>query len=272
MSSPRPRHVLGIVAAAACLLALAACGSSKQPDAQPTATGQGQAGEVTTTPTGDTTTGGTPTTATSTSGGGGGGGGSSYAGTAKDYGLAFLKLIPGNDETKIVDLSGSTTYQFLQANPEYKTKNSSWTWTDCTSGGTQTCHYFNQTGDIAQVGLDTTKLGKAHAVNLVYFDQGTFPTNASSYVSQFYGAWTGGNYAMMVALSSTNVANHFQSTQTLEALGAAGSSVQSAVACGSKTCVEIDPVGGTANPAPITLTVDTGKISQGKPGGITGWQ
>jgi hypothetical protein len=266
MSSPRSRHLLGLAGVAVCLVALTACGN-KQPTAQATSTGQGQAGEVTSTPTSPTAT------ATSTGNGTGGGNqGPSYQTTAKDYGLALLQLIPGNDETKIVDLSGSGIYLFLQQNPEYKTKNASWTWTDCTSGGTQTCHYFNQTGDIAQVVVDASKLGKAHAVSSVYFNQGTYPTDPSSYVGAFYGAWGSSNYAMMVALSSTNVANHVQGLQTLEAQGAAGTSTSQPYTCGSKTCVRIDPVGGTANPAPLVFTVDTAKISQGKPGGITGWQ
>lgn len=273
MSSPRPRHVLGIVAAAACLLALAACGSNKQPTPQTTVTGQGQAGEVTTTPTptGDTTTGTTPTTAASTSTGGGGGGGASYATTAKDYGLAILQLIKGNDETKIVDLSGSSTFQYLQVHPEYQNADASWTWAACTSGGTPACNYFNKYGAWATVILDGSKLGKAHAVTSVTIDTSTLATsNPQGYMQGFLDAWRNGDTTRMRVYAVQSVID-WANTQTKP--NSVGQASNVTWDCGGKKCVDIssDFFAGAPQAPYFHFVVDANKLNAGQAQAVTGY-
>ena len=83
MSPLHTRRLGRIAIAAACLLAVAACGNKATPNAGPSPSGSG-AGQLNT-GTAAPTTG--ATTATTTSGGGGTQ--SPYPGNAKDYGLAI---------------------------------------------------------------------------------------------------------------------------------------------------------------------------------------
>jgi hypothetical protein len=201
MSSPRPGRLLIIAAATACVLVLAACGADGEPsgDPSPTGSGQGQFGEATATPTPDATT--PPATATTTGGGGGGGGG--------DYGLAILQAIANVNDTRIVDLSSVNTAQYINAQ-NYKSKNGQWTHTDCGSGGTQQCSYYNQTGDIASVGVETSKLGQKSAVSYVNIQGSSFSTDAGGYVQAFIMYWINGSNVGMRAHSSGSVVSFVQ--------------------------------------------------------------
>jgi len=277
MSSPQPRHVLGIVAAAACLLALAACGSDNEPTPQPTATGQGQVGEVTATPTGDTT-GDTPTTAATTNGGGGGGGGGggnqgpSYPGTAKDYGLAILQLIKGNDETKIVDLSGSSIYQYLQIHPEYQNADTTWNWASCTSGGTPTCYYFNKFGAYATVILDGSKLGQAHAVTAVTIETTTLSTSSpQGYLQGFLDAWRNGDTTKMHVYAVQSVIDWANTQTKPNGVGQASGKIWD---CGSgKKCVDIssDFFAGAPQAPYFHFVVDATKLNAGQAQAMIGY-
>ncbi len=272
MALPRSRRVAAIAAAAACLLALAACG--KDGAANPNATGepsaQGQLGDssasATTTP---------DATATTTSGGGGGGGTttSPYPNNAKDYGLEILKAIAANNDARIVDLSSLNTAQYVQQQ-NYKSKNGQWTNTHCQSGSTQYCHYYNQTGDLAQVAIETAKLGKKEAVSSVTVDGYTFAKDGASYGSAFGSAWENGDYARMVSLSSAAIANHFNGVPKFSSVNA-GITTYGPQACpapnASKTCVELRQTGGTATLPSQYLIVDMAKITAGKPNGIIGY-
>jgi hypothetical protein len=271
------RRAALLSAAAVLSLALGACGKS----------GGGNSALGDAPPTGASTS--LPNTspspganATATSGGGGGGGGGATATTspaypkdAKSYGLEVLKAIAKPDNVRLVALSSLSVATYVQGQSYYQTKNSQWTNTDCTSGSSTTCSYYNQTGDIAQVGMDVAKLGGQGAATSATIESGTYAKDAPSYVYAFGGAWIYGSYARMVSLSSVSIADHFKATQTFTAAGASGYSNSAAHPCATnstKTCVDLVPVGGTTNPPYQHLIVDMTRISAGKPNGIIGYE
>jgi hypothetical protein len=241
------------------LVALTACGN-KQPTAQATSTGQGQAGEVTSTPTGSaTTTASTPTTAATN----GGNPGSSYPTSAKDYGLAILQAIAAGNDSKIVDLSSLNTANYIQAQ-NYKSKNGSWTWTDCSSGGAQSCSYYNQTGDFAHVGLDTSKLGNSSAVTSVDIQGENFATDAGSYVNAFVFAWINNSYVEEKAYANDTIINFVKTKTTPQ-----GGFTTTPLACGTnRLCVDAGEYLAGGQPAGqiIHFVVDQTKL--GKPNAI----
>lgn len=267
MSSPLPRRLLTIAAAAACVITLAACGSDENPGPTPTSseTGEGQFGTGTATPT-DTAT---PTsTATSSGGGGGGGGGgntSPYPNSAADYGLEMLRAIAAGNDARIVDLSSLTTAQYVQ-NQNYKARNGQWIHANCESGS---CFYYNQTGDIASIGIDSGRLGQASAVTSVYVEGGSFATDAVGYAQNLASAWTNdGRYVVMRALATQSVVNALNGKQKLNAgNGGVGAQPTNCPAGLSGTCVEVYAVGGSLTISYV-FAVDPSKL--GKPNAVTG--
>ena len=272
------RRTALLSAAAVLALAVTACGKGGGGNS---ALGDAPPGSPTANATSPNTSPNPGATATSGSGGGGGGGGGTTATTspaypkdAKSYGLEILKAIAKPDDARLVALSSLNVATYVQGQP-YQNKNSQWTNTDCTSGPNTTCSYYNQTGDLAQVGMDVAKLGGQGAGSFATIESGTYPKDAASYVYAFGGAWIYGSYARMVSLSSVSIADHFKATQTFTAAGAAGYSNSAAHPCASnssKTCVDLIPVGGTTNPPYQHLIVDTARISAGKPNGIIGYE
>jgi len=264
------RRAALLSAAAVLALALGACGKSGGGNSA-----LGGAPSATTTLPNTSPSPGAVTTTTSTSGGGGTATQSpAYPKDAKSYGLEILKAVTSNDKTRVVALSSQNVYNYAQTQ-NYLTKNGQWTNTDCTGGGSPTCSYYNQTGDIGHVGLDASKLGNQGAGTSVSIEGETFSTSVVSYVAAFGSAWQFGTYARMVSLSSIAIADHFKATQTFTAAGAAGISNSAAHPCAtnaSKTCVDLIPVGGTTNPPYQHLIVDTARISAGKPNGIIGYE
>ncbi len=216
------------------------------------------------------------TTTTPSNGGGGGGGGTTnpYPNNAKDYGLEILKAIANNNDPRIVDLSSLNTAQYVQQQ-NYKSKNGQWTHTHCQSGTIQYCHYYNQTGDTSQVGIETAKLGSKGAGSSVTIEGSSFATSAGPYVADFGSAWEAGDYAKMVSLSSSSIANHFNTLPKFSSVNA-GTTYTGPAPCpapnASKTCVALVQVGGTATLPIRYLQVDSAKIGAGKPNGIIGFQ
>jgi hypothetical protein len=269
------RRATMLSAAAVLALALGACGKSGG--------GSSAIGDA---PPGSPTAVGTPPNTSpspgGTSGGGGGGGGGGgtatqsplYPKDAKSYGLEILKAIANKDNNRLVSLSSQNTANYAQTQG-YSKYTGSWTNTDCTGGGNPTCSYYDQTGDLAQVGLDASKLGNAGAGSYVTIEGDSFSKDAAAYVGAFGNAWQSGSYARMVSLSSNSIADHFKATQTFTAAGAAGISYSAAHPCAhtaGKTCVDLMPVGGTTNPPYQHLIVDTSRIAAGKPNGIIGYE
>jgi hypothetical protein len=270
MALPRLRSAASVAAAAACLLVLGACGSKAPEDGPTTPSGQGQIGAD---PSASETTNGTPAPTTTTTQGGGGGQPSPYPNNAKDYGLEILKAIANNNDSRIVDLSSLNTAQYVQQQ-NYKAKNGQWTYTHCQSGGTQYCHYYNQTGDTASVGVESAKLGKKEAVSSVTMEGSTFPNSGGPYGLAFGTAWESGDFTKMVSLSSTSIANHFNSLPKFSSVNA-GITYSGPAPCpapnASKTCVTLTQVGGTATLPSRHLIIDNAKITAGKPNGIIGY-
>jgi hypothetical protein len=269
------RRATMLSAAAVLALALSACGKS----GGSSALGDAPPGSPTAVATSPNTS---PSPGSTTSGGGGGGGGGGgtatqsplYPKDAKSYGLEVLKAIANKDNTRLIALSSQNTANYAQIQG-YSKYTGSWTNTDCTGGPNPTCSYYDQTGDLAQVGLDASKLGNQGAGSYVTIEGGTYATNASSYVSAFGSAWESGAYARMVSLSSNSIADHFKATQTLTAGGASGITTMGPHPCAKtagKTCVDLVGVGGTANPPCQHLIIDTSRISAGKPNGIIGYE
>lgn len=273
MSPARPRVLLGVAAAAACLIALAACGDNANPTANPSLSesGSGEFGGETATPTTDATTQ-VPVTTTTTGGGGGNTNppqNNPYPNNAKDYGLAILTAIKDSDDGRIVDLSSLHTAQYVQTQ-NYKAKNGSWVFANCDSGGTQVCHYYNQTGDFADVAVDTSKLGQKGAVSSVSMLGGTFPTDAANYVGSFVYNWTfDGAYSRMRAFATQSVVDFANSHQKLNAGngGTSGQTTNCPSGNAGKVCVEAYSVGGSLT-IDYTFIVDPSKL--GKPNAIVG--
>jgi hypothetical protein len=266
------RRATMLSAAAVLALALSACGKSGG--------GSSAIGDA---PPGSPTAAGTsPNTSPSpgsTSGGGGGGGGGTatqsplYPKDAKSYGLEILKAIANKDNARLIALSSQNLANYAQMQ-NYPSKNGQWTYTDCTSGSGPMCSYYNQTGDIAMVGLDAGKLGGQNAGTSVNIEGGTFDKTPSSYVSAFLSAWSFGTYAKTVSLSSPAIADHFKATPPYSSVGAAGiaQSPQPCATNPSKTCVRVTQQGGTATLPDQHFIVDTARIAAGKPNGIIGYE
>lgn len=268
MSAPRPGRHLILAAATACVIGLAACGSGGDPntDVTPTESGTGQLGEVTTTPTTDANT--PASTATSGGGGGGGGGGGNanpYPDNAKDYGLEMLGAIASGDDAGIVDLSDLNTAQYVQTQ-NYKSKNGQWTHANCESSN---CYYYNETGDIASVGIDTSMLGQASAVTSVNIEGGSYAMDAVGYAQNLAQAWTyDGRYVAMRALATQSVIDALNGKQKLNAGGGGVSAGPTSCPGGlSGTCVSVYAVGGSLTISYV-FAVDPSKL--GKPNAVTG--
>jgi hypothetical protein len=276
MAHPSTRRWAAVATVATALFALTACGGGGGGDPTPTGTDDGSGTTIggAATPTDTTTPDGTVTTTSGGGGGGGSGGGQQgpyYPSDAKTYGLEILKAIGNKDNVRLTALADLNTVNYAQ---QYQNRNAQWTNTDCGGGGTTTCNYYNQTGDIAMVGMTTAKLGSAGAGVSVYVEGGSYPTDAGNYVLTFGSSWESGSYAKMVALSSNSIANHVQTLPKFSSVSA-GITVGSPHPCatnGSKTCVELSQVGGIANLPSRSFIVDMTKISAGKPNGIIGYE
>jgi len=271
----RRAAILSTAATLALALSLAACGKGAG-NPSPADSGNaalGNAPSSSASPSGGTTSGGTGT------GGGGGGTGAStgnsgptYPKDAKSYGLEILKALGNKDYTRMGELADANTVSYAK---QYANKNASWTNTDCgTSGPTSTCNYYNQTGDIATVGMITATLGKERAGNSVSVEGGTYDKAAQPYVQAFGQNMEFGTYAHMVSLSSNSIADHFKSIPKFSSVSA-GVTAGAAHPCttnASKTCVDLMQVGGTATLPTQHLIVDMSRISAGKPNGIIGYE
>jgi hypothetical protein len=268
MASPNARRLLTVAAVAASLMTLAACGDNAQPSADPTETATAVVGEPSGTPSASDTPTPTPAASTSTTsggGGGGGGGGSTYPGNAKDYGLAVLKAIDENNTTRVVDLADLNTAQNNLVTHQYYDLNGSWTNTDCGSSGSNTiCNYYNQTGAFALVIVDPSKLGQAHAVAAVSFQNQTFATDAGGYVQDFINWRINGSNVGMRAHASSGAVSFALSKPV-----PTGALITQPEACGTnRMCVTSghEYAGGQPFGNLIRWTVDTTKL--GKPGAI----
>ncbi len=267
MATPKARRLLTVAAVAATLITLSACGDNAQPSPDPSESATSVIGEPSgeASPT-DTATTATPTS-TGSSGGGGGGGNSPYPGNAKDYGLAMLAAIASSNDTRIVDLSSIDTANYINTQ-NYKSKNGQWTHANCDSGGTQYCHYYNQTGDFASVAVDSGKLGSKGAVSSVTMEGNSFAGDAAGYVGQFVYNWTyDTGFVRMRAYATQQVVDAVRSKQKLNAGN--GGTTTSSVTCPSahqgRACVEASAVGGSLTISYI-FVVDQSKL--GKPNAI----
>jgi hypothetical protein len=265
MSSPRR---LLCLAAAACLIALTACGGDAEPDTNPstTETAEGQLGEATATPSATTTTSSAPATTTARGGGGGGGGGTGgggYPDEPGDYGLAMLSAIAANDDARIVDLSSLNTAQHINQQ-NYKSKNGQWSLANCDPGTNPHCYYYNQTGDFATVGVEAARLGQASAVSSVSIEGNSFATDAGGYVQDFVAAWIAGSYVKQRAHANDTVINAVSSLTLPQ-----GGFVTQPSACGSnRLCVDAGEylAGGVPAGQIIHFAVDQTRL--GKPNAI----
>jgi len=264
MSSPRTKRLLTTVAVAAGLITLIACGNKSQPTTSPTddagTSGVVIPSESATDP--DTGPSAAPSSAAPAS--------SSkaptqsaYPSTAKDYGLAVLKAIKDNDQTRIVDLADLNTAQYHTVTHQNYQLNGSWVHTDCSGGSTPTCNYYNQTGATALVVVDASKLGKAHAVTAVSFNNGSFATDANGYVLQFINEWQNGSNVGMLARANSTVVNFVKSRTVPTGV------VTTVASCGTnRMCITsgTEVAGGAPFGQLTKWTVDTTKL--GKPNAI----
>lgn len=263
-----PRYQRAALAAAAIgVLALTACGSKSPQDPNASPTGQGQLGDAPSA-SASATADGTPAATTTTQGGGGTT--NPYPSNAKDYGLEILKAIANNNDARIVDLSSLNTAQYVQQQ-NYKAKNGQWTHANCDSGATQYCHYYNQTGDFASVGVETSKLSSKGAVSSVTIEGNTFASDAVNYVGQFAYNWTyDAGFVRMRAYATQQVVDAVSGKQKLNAGGGgvmSGGAVSCPPANQGKTCVEMHAVGGSLTIS-YTFVVDPTKV--GKPNAVIG--
>jgi hypothetical protein len=264
MSSPR--RLLAATAAAACLIVLAACGEQGTPNANPT--GQGTLGDATATPTvspsSPAPSSPAPTTTTTTNQPPP----NPYPNNARDYGLEILKAIANDNDSRIVDLSSLNTAQYVEQQ-NYKSKNGQWVYANCQSGSTQTCNYYNQTGDFAMVMIDSSRLGRREAVSSVNIEGSTFASDAANYVGDFVYAWNYLDYAHMRAHATQAVVEFANGHQKLTAGG--GGVTTQMVSCppgnSGRVCAQASATGGSLT-IDYTFIVDPNKL--GKPNAIVG--
>jgi hypothetical protein len=254
-----------LAAAVAVSLALTACGGDKGTPGNPTGTGDTGSGQL-----GDAASP-SPGATGGTGGGGGGGGGTAttqaplYPSDAKSYGLEILKAWAKKDYTRFGNLADAHSVDQAKS---YGDRDTTWTFVFCqASGANNDCKYYNNNGDIVQIWMTTSKLGSPGAGNLFSMEYGGLPNNTGDYVGRFISAWTNGDYAAMVLLSNTTVADHFKNEPKFPV----GSQVQAPAPCGSKTCVDVIgvPLGSAKTQH---FTIDTSKITAKKPNGITGYE
>jgi len=264
---PAARRWIAIAAASSLAITLIACGSKANNTAGPTNT-DSAAAQTGSAPSGSATGTGTPTTATTTSNGGGVGGQTStnpYPTNAKDYGLAVLQAIANGNDSKIVDLSSLSTATYIQQQNykgNYTSSRLPWVNTDCASS---MCNYYDQHGDLASVGIDSSKLGKAGAATSVYIEGSAFAGDTAGYVQTFVtGGWVGGRNVIMLAYANQTIANFVKSKTTPQ-----GGFVTQPTNCGTnRQCVDAGEYLAGGQPAGqiIHFTVDTTKL--GKPNAI----
>jgi hypothetical protein len=263
MPSPRTKRVLTTVALAAGLITVIACGSKATPTTTSTEEpGNGGVGIATGTATTEPSS--APGSSNPPPGGSSSKPASAYPSNAKDYGLAVLKAIKDNDQTRIVDLADLNTAQYHTVTHQDFNLNGSWVNTDCSSGSNPTCNYYNQTGATAIVILDSSKLGKAHAVTAVSFNNESFSSDAGGYVQQFIAAWIAGSNVSMMSHANSTVVNFVKSKTA-----PGGGFVTAPTACGTnRMCVTSgsELAGGQPFGQLIKWTVDTTKL--GKPNAI----
>jgi len=216
---------------------------------------------------------------TNGNGGSGGGGGATatqsplYPKDAKTYGLEILKAIANKDNGRLVSLSNLNAANYAQQQ-NYASKNGQWTNSDCTSGSTPACSYYNQTGDIAVVNLDASKLGSQGAGSSVSIEGSNYPQGPANYIGSFVYDWSYGPYVRMVSLSSNAIADHFKALPSYGSVGAsgAGGTPYPCAHTAGKTCVDVIQQGGTATMPVQHFIVDMTRITAGKPNGIIGYE
>jgi hypothetical protein len=268
-----------LAVAAAATLTLAACGKQNAGSISPNASASGgQAGNVPASGEADGGVGG-GSTATSGTGGGGGtgtGGGTqapTYPSDAKTYGLEFLKAWGAKNNSRMVQLSSSNTASYVTS--QYGNPNAQWTNYNCVPDPTYaTCTYINATGDTTRVMVQNLVLGKPNAISSVTYERTDIPKDAPGYAQNFTSAWGTGpgaqsNFALMFVYSNATVVSQISGLSKYPN----GTQAQPAAPCpgaASKTCVEMYalPIGSRKS---IYFIMDMSKVSQGKPGGITGF-
>jgi hypothetical protein len=177
----------------------------------------------------------------------------------------MLQAIAAGDGARIVDLANLTVAQNIDSH-NYKSRNGQWTHTNCEAGS---CFYYNQTGDIATVGIDTSRLGQKSAVTVVTIEGGSFATDAVAYAQNLATAWTfDGRYVVLRSLATPTVVDALAGKQKLNA-GGGGVGAQSASCPAglSGTCVEVYAVGGSLTISYV-FAVDPSRL--GKPNAVTG--
>lgn len=259
MPAPRSRQLLTIGAAVAIAITLIACGSNNNPSADPGPSGTDVLVDDTATP-GTEATGEISQPSSSPPSSAGNTNQpppNPYPGNAKDYGLKFLAAIKSNDQTKIVDFAGVNVYQDAIGNYNAQNLNGNWSSSHCEGGS---CWYYNEVGNTAQVGIDSSKLGKAHAVGYVNFDVGTFENDINSYVMSFLFGWLNGQKVTMNSHALDGVVNGVGGLTK-----PTGGFLTAPVGCGSgKQCVDAghELAGGQPYGPCIRFVVQTSKLGK----------
>ena len=118
-------------------------------------------------------------------------------------------------ETRVVDLSSSSVYQNVTSN-NYVSLNSQWTYSHCESGA---CWYYNVPGDYVSVGIDGSKLGKAHAATYVSVQGHDFLTDALGYVGDLINSWQNGSLVAMNALATDSAVSFLRGGRMILQVG-----------------------------------------------------
>jgi hypothetical protein len=254
-----------VAAVAIAALAVAACGKTDgtggTPD--PTSTGDSSIGGVSASadPSGDpdstTTTGAT---------------GPVYPKDARSYGLELLKAFSRKDNARLVQLASASTVAGIKDSLNAMgAPNGTWTYYKCVGAEgapaeRTTCTYFNATGDQSDVTMINAQLGAPVAVYAEVLDRTQIPKDASFYVQTFVSAWGNSNYQRMAYLSNNTVANYFKGRPKITSVN-----IDPQMSEGSKIYIRISGTGSDLGKTEVVY-IDTAKISQGKPGGITGYK
>jgi hypothetical protein len=198
------RPVVTVLVASACLLAVAACGSSNSPQTNPTS-GPG-VGVIGTTPPGPSGAGASNTPSALT-----------YPGTAEEYAKAAVAAWAGRDIGRLdaLEVQDGELHTLYQCSGCYDIH---FTLVNCEgAAGSSYCLFFNNVGDSLRLKVVNQFLGQPRAISTgSIWDPIKFPSDDRAYGQEALDAWQAGNDNRLKLL----IANPPMTTAAITATGA----------------------------------------------------
>jgi hypothetical protein len=126
-----------------------------------------------------------------------------YPATAKAYAQAILAAWKAKQQTALASLTTSQVEDQIISIP---LPNMTWTFIRCDgAAGSSHCAFYNNDGDVINLRISNTQLGKADAGTAVTFEQTSLPNEAKAYVQELLEAWRDDNGPRMRRLAKLEV-------------------------------------------------------------------